>query len=92
VNREINDQLLDLFVITSEECGELTQACSKVLRKFNDFKNIDEKHKQRILEEAGDVACMIELLQVYGIIDQWNLNARISEKRKKMKAWSDLIS
>lgn len=91
MTREIDDKLLDLLVITSEECGELTQACSKILRKYNNFHEIDDKSRAKLLEEVGDVYCMIELLQIYGLVDNWNLMARVSEKRKKLKTWSKLI-
>ena len=38
-----------LFVITMEECGELTQACSKVLRHGLEAK------QDLLIEEMGDV-------------------------------------
>ena len=55
------DKLTELLIITMEECGELTQACSKVLRK-RDLTNpidgaysIEEKQKmkgKKTLEES----------------------------------------
>ena len=40
-----------LFAITAEECGELTQVCMKILRKAK----VDDEWNEKLLEEAGDV-------------------------------------
>ena len=50
------DALLQLMVITMEECGELVQACSKAIRKDN------HRDNQLLKEEIGDVYAMIQLL------------------------------
>ena len=31
------------MIITMEECGELTQECSKILRKYKDFSELPEE-------------------------------------------------
>ena len=46
-----------ILTITAEECGELTQACCKILRHGPNPKRIKD-----LLEEAGDVQCMVDLL------------------------------
>ena len=51
------EKLTELMIITMEECGELTQACSKVLR--TDFK---DHALQDLKQEVADVVCMICLL------------------------------
>ena len=87
-----------LLVITMEECGELIQACSKVLRLHHQF-----EHRQaiclsesdaisKITEEAGDLQCMIELLVEYDICSWTGLERRVDVKRTKLKRWSDLIN
>ena len=47
-----------------EECGELTQACAKVLR------HKDEEWIGRLEEECGDVMAFIHLMTEHGIINQ----------------------
>ena len=47
------DKLTELLIITMEECGELTQACSKVLRK-RDFEEERELEDKKTLEEIYD--------------------------------------
>ena len=48
-------KLEELMVITMEECGELTQECSKAIR-CQEFK------KDSLKEELSDVMCMFILL------------------------------
>ena len=57
----------ELLVITMEECGELTQACSKMIRT----QGRDEKYRKKLIEEIGDVALMIELLKANVLDPFW---------------------
>lgn len=88
-NSPIN-KLQQLMVITMEECGELTQVCSKVIRKAATIDEIPEKDRQKLLEEAGDVYCMIELMMQHGILEQREVLERAEVKYEKLKQWSDL--
>ena len=45
------DKIQQLMVITAEECGELTQVTSKILRRAE----IDAEWRQKLIEEAGDI-------------------------------------
>ena len=53
------NELQQLMIITAEECGELTQRCSKIIRKYSSKKEIEEEKRDKIIEEVGDVLCMI---------------------------------
>jgi len=44
-----------------------------------------------LIEEAGDVLCMIELMVEHGILTDEELRARVNAKRNKLSVWSDLI-
>ena len=77
-------KLEELMVITMEECGELVQACSKKLRGK---KNIN----QSLLEEVGDVQCMIDLMVENGLLAREDISSRVQVKRDKLKTWSNLI-
>ena len=74
-----------------EECGELTQRCSKMMRKFSTIDEATEEQRLKLLEEAGDVLCMIELMVENNILTNEELGARVNVKRDKLKIWSDLI-
>ena len=62
----------NVFVKTMEECGELTQACAKVI-KYN-----TPEARHHLAEEAGDVLAFVHLLQEEGVIDTEIMN----EKRR----------
>ena len=79
------DALLQLMVITMEECGELVQACSKAIRKDNHREN------QLLKEEIGDVYAMLQLLVKFDIVSWEELDERVKVKNKKLSRWSELI-
>ena len=79
------DALLQLMVITMEECGELVQACSKAIRKDNHREN------QLLKEEIGDVYAMIQLMTKFDIVSWEELDERVKVKNKKLSKWSELI-
>ena len=74
-----------LLVITMEECGELTQACSKVLR--TDFK---DHALQDLKQEVADVVCMIELMKKNGLVDDSDIVQGIQNKMEKLEIYSNL--
>jgi hypothetical protein len=94
-NEELNSPLNDiqqLMAITSEESAELTQVCMKIMRKYTTLKEIqNDKYRDLLIEEAGDVLCMIELLVEHGVLTNEELGARVTVKRNKLSVWSDLI-
>lgn len=81
----MQDTLQELLTITMEECGELVQACSKAIRCDDYYMN------EKLIEEIGDVMCMIELLQQYDIVSYQEIDDRVIEKRNKLKQWSSLV-
>ena len=89
-NSPIN-KLQQLMIITAEECGELTQRCSKIIRKYKDFNEIQDDQRNKLLEEVGDVYCMIDLMTEHGVLEWKHIYARSSAKKDKLKTWSDLI-
>jgi len=88
-NSPIN-KLQQLMIITAEECGELTQRCSKVVRKFKHIEDITDSEREKLLEEVGDVYCMINLMTEHGVLDWKHIYARSSAKQEKLKIWSNL--
>ena len=72
------------MVITSEECGELIQSSMKILRW-----GLDKKNHRKLLEELGDVQCMIDLIIEHNIITQKEIDARKNVKREKLRRYSN---
>ena len=85
------NKLQELMVITMEECGELTQRCSKIIRKFDTLDEVTENQRKKLLEEVGDVQCLINLMVDCGLLTKQEIDARIDTKRDKLKTWSKLI-
>ena len=78
------DKLQELLTITMEECGELIQACSKAIR-CDGYHNND-----KLIEELGDVQCMIDLIQEYDLVSWSEIEDRTKVKKEKLKKWSSL--
>ena len=70
------NELEELMVVTMEECGELIQACSKAIRRDKYYDN------KKILEEVGDVMCMLELMHEFDLFSWDDVDARVEVKRK----------
>lgn len=95
-NRHLNSPINDiqqLMAITAEECGELTQVCMKIMRKYDTLEGIEsDKFRELLVEEAGDVLCMLELLSEHNLLDWRELYDRADVKREKLRKWSTLIN
>ena len=81
------DKQTEALVITMEECGELTQACSKVIRT-----NQKEEYMRELTKEVGDVMCMIDLLVQNNLVDENDIKLCAKKKREKLKKWSNLFN
>jgi|TARA_B110000977_G_C10700115_1_gene347031 NTP pyrophosphatase (non-canonical NTP hydrolase) len=77
----------EMFVITMEECGELIQACSKMLRT----KGNNAKYLKNLQDEVGDVCTMIEVLKISGLVTQEMIDTRIKQKTLKLEEWSNIF-
>ena len=79
------NKLQELMVLTMEECGELTQRCSKIIRKFETLEEVTEEQRVLLLEEVGDVQCLIDLMIDCKLLTKAEIDARIYTKRDKLK-------
>ena len=79
----------ELLTITMEECGELIQACSKLIRFEEDRCDDDIKNLQ---DEIGDLMCMIDLIKQEGFVNDEEITERMQVKRNKLKKWSSLFN
>ena len=79
------DEKEELLVIFMEECAEASVEASKVIR----FGRNDEEVGS-LAREVGDLVCMINLLEEYGLINRNQINQYALAKREKLKKWSNL--
>ena len=79
-----NREKLEVLTITMEECAELIKECSKIQR----FGLTPDKNMLEL--EIGDLMCMIEILEEYGMIDLEQVKMAARGKREKLRQWSTL--
>ena len=83
------DQRQQLMVVTMEECGELVQSCSKILRRQELY--ADTKYVQNLKDEIGDVYTMLKLMVEHDVVSWDELEKKKRPQERKTQKWSDLI-
>jgi NTP pyrophosphatase (non-canonical NTP hydrolase) len=81
----------EALIITQEECAEVSQAISKILRFGISGSWENRTNKERLERELGDLMCMVEILYEKGIISQNMVEANAAHKRDKLKKWSNIL-
>lgn len=82
------DARQQLLVVTMEECGELVQSCSKLLRRQELYS--DSKYIKNLKDEIGDVYTMIDLMVEWDVLSWTEIEKRREKKRNKLSKWSEL--
>tara|TARA_B110000438_G_scaffold183504_1_gene175315 strand:+ start:153 stop:425 length:273 start_codon:yes stop_codon:yes gene_type:complete len=78
--------LKETLTILSEECAEVIQANSKLIR----FGPYDEENIKELEKELGDVMAMVMILDYYGYVSLSNIQENIEPKLKKLKKYSKI--
>ncbi len=81
----------EILDILQEECGELIVSASKV-RRFgldNSYKD-GGTQREHLLQEAGDVMLLIDLLIDNGVFTREELAQASQKKKDKLKVWSKI--
>lgn len=83
----------EILDILQEECAELIQIISKCKRFGIDTIHLKANipNRQRLVEEIGDVICMLELLEEHNFIDPEQVKEAKLAKREKLKVWSSIF-
>jgi len=82
----MNRKREEMLVITMEECGELIQACSKMIRSKG-----KTKYLRNLQDEIGDVMTMIEIMKMSGLVTEDQIEDRMEIKKDKLMKWSILF-
>ena len=83
----MKDKRKEMLIITMEECGELIQACSKMIRTKG-----KTKYLRNLQDEVGDVMTMIEIMKMSGLVTDEQIADRMEVKKEKLMKWSILFS
>lgn len=82
----MDNERKELLTIFMEECAEATVEASKLIRFGSD--QFGEVHRLEV--EVGDLLCMIDLLEEYGLINPLEVETNKQNKRQKLQKWSGL--
>ena len=81
----------EIYAITQEECAEVVQAISKVMRFGLDSTHNGKSNRDHLEEELGDLQCMINLLIEAGVCDMVSVLEASKRKRNKLRQWSTIF-
>lgn len=87
----MNDKVNEIYAITQEECAEVVQAISKVMRFGLDTTHNGRTNREHLSEELGDLQCMISLLIETGVCDISDVKSAAQRKREKLRKWSTIF-
>ena len=76
----------ETLTILSEECAEVIQANSKLIR----FGPYDEINVAELEKELGDLIAVMMILEYYGYIKFENIHNNIEPKLQKLKKYSKI--
>ena len=79
------DNKTELLVILMEECAEVIQEASKLIR-------FPENNTDKLTKELGDLQFMINLTANHLDIDTVDIAVQMDKKRKKLETYSSLFS
>jgi phosphoribosyl-ATP pyrophosphohydrolase len=85
INNRITVNFENVGKKTSEEASEIIKVVSKILRY-----GMQPKDQKALIEEIGDMQCMIDLIVEHKLITKTQIKNRIKVKSKKLKKWSNL--
>lgn len=79
----MKDYQEELLIILMEECAEVAQACSKVLRFGNDHDDLEK--------ELGDLQCVIDMMHHRDMVSFGNIEDAADAKYEKLKKFSTYL-
>ena len=85
ISNMIGEYQKEMLTITMEECAEIIQACSKIIR-FGET----EKSLTNLEKEIGDLQCMIDILHQNDYVSFTRIDTYALEKQEKLKVYSNL--
>lgn len=88
----MTEQEKEILIITAEECGEVIQAVTKILRFGKESKVAAAyTNMHRLEEEIGDLYCMIGLLIERGLVSEEAVYKASTNKYDRLKNYSNIF-
>lgn len=90
----MNEKIREALIITQEECAEVIQAVSKIMRFGFDscYPTEDSASTKECLDmEIGQLLCMIGILVDQGVVDEDAMMTAMEAKKIKLETWSNIF-
>ena len=89
-----NEREREILTILIEEAAEVQQRATKLLRFGRDEvqPGQDLTNAQRLSRELGDMAVMVEMAIVAGLVLPSEINGQQAEKRRKLRTFMQTIN
>jgi NTP pyrophosphatase (non-canonical NTP hydrolase) len=90
----MKDKIQEALIITQEECAEVIQAISKVMRFGPESCYPFEESastKECLDMELGQLLCMIGILVDLGVVDEDAMMTAMEAKKIKLETWSSIF-
>jgi len=84
------DKMNEVMAITQEECAEVIQAISKIMRFGLETSYQGVTNQSHLEEEIGDLVCMFQLMEQQGMIDWSIVSLHAANKKQKLMKWSKI--
>jgi NTP pyrophosphatase (non-canonical NTP hydrolase) len=93
MDKKLNESIRETLLITQEECAEVTQAISKVLRFGTESRWPEDAptNREKLEAEVGDLLAMIDILIQKAYLSDSFVNAARMQKKEKLKKWSKIF-
>jgi NTP pyrophosphatase (non-canonical NTP hydrolase) len=92
--KKMNEKIREALIITQEECAEVIQAVSKIMRFGFDscYPTEDSASTKECLDmEIGQLLCMIGILVDQGVVDEDAMMTAMEAKKIKLETWSNIF-
>ena len=86
--RSLTREDKEILCITQEECAEVTQAISKIIRFGIDETYNGRTNAARLEDEVGDLYTMLDILVEKKLLDVKRIEEAKKAKREKLRTWS----
>lgn len=86
----MNNSQIEILDIAQEEAAEVIVAISKVSRFGLETVHKGRNNRAHLEEEAGDLLCMLRLMNSHGLVDWANVELAATAKLEKLKQWSNI--
>jgi NTP pyrophosphatase (non-canonical NTP hydrolase) len=88
----MNDNNTEILLILQEECAEVIQAVSKILRFGMESRHptTNINNKDHLTEEIGDLMAMLKLVVDSHMVSEDECLDAANNKLEKLKKWSNI--